>query len=378
MKELFIFLWHAINTPIRIWDGVILFSWYDLILKVLLPLTVSIFAYRLLSRLIAQGINKASWNDKFKKSFLKLSRLILRLSFIISLVFVFFHLFGAELVRIGDVFLRVLNQPFFTTGQTKINLITLLLLFPIFYLANWLAKITKNFFIAEVFPTFNLEEERISVLGLFIRYFVVAAVSLLGLSMIGLDLSSLTVIFGVLGLGVGFGLQGLVSNFFSGLSLIFARPIREGDHIFVGDSEGIVDHIKLLYTNVTTLTNESIIIPNSHIVNDVIHNYSYNDRSIILKIDFQVAYGSNLEQTIEVVEELMNNCPYKAYNETPKVYVKSLGSSGIDLEVWIKIGNIKNKVRTRSWTLLNIYDALNKNSISIPFPQMDVHFKEPT
>jgi len=281
-------------------------------------------------------------------------------------------LFGAELARIGEVFLRILNQPFFTTGQTKINLITLILVFPVFYLANWLAKVIRNFFVNEVFPTLNLEEERISVLSLFIRYFVVGTVSLLGLSLIGLDLSSLTVIFGVLGIGVGFGLQATVSNLFAGLSLIFTRPVREGDSILVGENEGQVAHIKLFYTTVTTFTNESIIIPNSHIINDVVHNYSYNDKTVILKLPFQVAYGSDLEVSRRVVEEAMASCPYKVNSYVSLVHIKGLGNSGVDMEVWLKISNIRNKVQARTWTFQTIYKTLRENGITIPFPQVEV------
>jgi potassium-dependent mechanosensitive channel len=133
-----------------------------------------------------------------------------------------------------------------------------------------------------------------------------------GLSIIGIDLSALTVIFGVLGIGLGFGLQNVVSNFFSGLIIIITRPVKEGDRILVNGIEGTILQIRILATVINTLTNESIIVPNSKLVQESVHNFSFYDPSIIIKNDIGVSYSSDVDQVLSVLQGVAEGNPFRS------------------------------------------------------------------
>jgi small-conductance mechanosensitive channel len=274
---------------------------------------------------------------------------------------------------IGNAF-TFLNKPFYESGSTKISVTTLLLTIPVFYVATWLSKIAKR--VLENTPvTSNLDpSRRFSLLNL-VRYLVTGLVIIIGLSVIGINVSSLAVLFGVLGVGLGFGLQGVVANFFAGLVIIVTRPIKEGDRILVNELDGTVITIRLISTVINTLTNETIIIPNSNIVENQVHNYSYNDKRIIIKNMVQVSYNSDLDQVIKVMEGVAEKNPFRLPNSKIVVRVVSFDDSGITMSLWTWITDVNDKHAASSWCNLEIWRSFKQNSVEIPFPQVDVHMK---
>jgi small-conductance mechanosensitive channel len=210
-----------------------------------------------------------------------------------------------------------------------------------------------------------------------LRYAFLVLFILIGLSFIGIDLSSLVVLFGVLGIGVGFGLQNVIANFFAGLVILISRPIKVGDRILVNSFEGDVVQIRLIASIINTLTNETLIIPNAQIVANVVHNYSYEDRRIIIVNSVQVAYESDLDEVGRVLRGVGSENPYRVVNIEPEVLVRSFDDSGItcDLRTWINAAS--DKMRARSWQNLEIWRAFKHAGITIPFPQRDLHIKTP-
>jgi small-conductance mechanosensitive channel len=200
-------------------------------------------------------------------------------------------------------------------------------------------------------------------------------VLLIGLSIIGINLSALTVIFGVLGIGLGFGLQNVVSNFFSGLVIIVARPVKEGDRILVNGLEGDIVQIRMISTVINTITNENIIIPNSHLVGEVVHNLSYNNPSIIIRNDIGVAYASDVDQVLEVLKGVAQENPFRIPSTEPFVRLKEFGDSSINFAVFTWIGSNRDKYEAHHWTNVEIWRALKEHGIEIPFPQRDVHMR---
>ena len=168
-----------------------------------------------------------------------------------------------------------------------------------------------------------------------------AIVAVIGFSVIGINLSSLAVLLGFLGVGIGFGLQNSVANFFAGLIIILSRPIKEGDRILVNEYEGTVHQIRLISTVINTITDETIILPNSQIVDSYVYNYSYDDISIIICNPVEL-----------VLREVAGKCPY-AY-------------PGRDA---------REKNFALSWTNLEIWRAFKAAGIEIPFPQRDIHIR---
>lgn len=351
------------------------FTLLGLIVEFILPaLTVGLLLLVLfvVLRRVARRLNV---KDETRDRILRWLRRGTRLAWIVSILGLGSRILGAELARWTGVAFRVINQPFFTTGNTEISVVTLILVIPVFYLAGWSSRATRQMMEQVVVKRLHLDTHRaLSVMNV-TRFAVMGITLIVGLSVIGINLSSLAVLFGVLGIGVGFGLQDAVGNMFAGLIIIFSRPIKEGDRVLVDDIEGTVQQIKLIHTVINTVTHETIIIPNSKIVGNAMHNYSYDDVRIIMCNSVQVSYGSDLERVGTVLLEVGRRNPWRAPGEEPRYRVWSFDDSGITVRLCTWIRDATDRIDAFSWTNLEIWRAFRDNGIEIPFPQMDLHVK---
>lgn len=351
-------------------------TWGQFIFTFTLPLVGIYLAIRLIVFFVKRLVAKSQLKDEVKNRIMRWFRRVYRLLFLAAVVVLAINLFGDEVTdSLGSVF-NFLREPFFVSGNTQISVVTLLLLVPIFYLASWAANGTRRFLEAGVLDRLSLDASRRFTIVSLTRYGVMALVIIIGLSVVGINLSSLAVIFGVLGLGLGFGLQGVVANFFAGIVIMISRPIKEGDRIHIGDMEGDVIHIRLLYSVVSTITHETIVIPNRHVTENLVHNQSYEDPSIILFTDVQVSYKSDLDQVNSVLLQVGQENEYKYGNRPPRVLFRSFDSSGITVTLAVPIRNATERHQARSAMVMDIWRAFKKSEIEIPFPQQDVHVKE--
>ncbi len=369
-------LGHLFLEPIYIGkaDITLPFSLLELFLELVLPAAVLIFAYRLakkgFSRFVRSVISSQGGQNRVYHILVHSSR-----AFTAGLlVLLTSRLFGARMAEYLGLLLRGLNEPFFVSGDTQISLLTLILMMPVFYFASWGSRWAKAFVESALSRGIGMDEARRFSISNVSRYFVMGILILFGLSIIGIDFSSLTVLFGVMGIGLGFGLQNTVANFFAGLVIIFSRPIKENDRILVNDLEGTVVHIRLLSTIISTLNHETIVVPNSHLVQNKVHNYSYDDRRVMIINPVQVSYGSDLDKVIKVLNQVAVDNPYSIIQSPSEVIVRSFDSSGITVELWTWVADVTNKKQAFSWTNLEIWRAFKKSGVEIPFPQLDLHF----
>lgn len=352
------------------------FSLSDVVLKVILPLTLVIVAYKLILLGLKQLLRVLKIKENLSISISIWSRRILRIAAFFAVLSFTGSLLGTEIANYIGQFLNLLNEPFFATGNTKISLVTLLMLIPVFWMASWGGKYTRLLLDRSFIKNLNIDEARKFSIGSMTRYIVMAIILLFGLSVIGIDLSALGVLFGVLGLGLGFGLQGTVSNFFAGLVLISTGYVKEQDRIIVNNCEGTVVHIKMLSTIVSTLTHENLIIPNSHLMENVVHNYSFDDKKIVIHTEISVSYESDLDRVIEVMEETVQQCPYLVEGEIPVARVQSFEDSGITMRLFSWISDSRYKYEFIGWVNLEIWRAFKREGIEIPYPQLDLHVKQ--
>lgn len=215
-------------------------------------------------------------------------------------------------------------------------------------------------------------------------YFLVAMTFVFGLKSVGIDLSSLTILVGALSVGIGFGLQNIVSNFISGIILIFEKSIQVGNIIEIGTGlRGKVNQINMRSSVITTFDNIDIIIPNATLIQGNVINLTFSDDVRRLHVPFGIAYGSNIENVIKIILDTLeeSNLIYIKTNseKSPKVRMTLMGASSIDFEllVWISENPNEDGIGSSSMSdfLIFIYNTLQENSIEMPFPQMDVHFK---
>lgn len=211
-------------------------------------------------------------------------------------------------------------------------------------------------------------------------YLIVIFSTFLTLNFIGINLSSIALIAGALSVGIGFGLQNIVSNFISGIILMFERSIKIGDYVELSsDLKGRVSDIRMRSTTVTTNNNIDIIVPNQSFIENNVINWTMNDELRRFDIPFSVAYGSDPQFVIDVITEAVKNSGfediYTSEKRHTRVVMIGMGASSLDFEllIWLVGGESLFPKRSISRFMILIYNTLNAHNISIPFPQMDVH-----
>jgi len=349
------------------------FSLKDLLLKFIAPVLavlMAIIIVRLLAgRITRRAIKNQERQKKVWRSVLRVTQVLFGLGIALSAL----NLLGGR--SIIETIFQSLNKPFFTSGNTEISVITLILVIPIFMLASWVGKLASSGVETGTLRRFGFGAERIFTLSRLLRYIITVVLIIFGLSAIGIDLSAIGVFFGVLGIGIGFGLQSIIADLFAGITLIVMALIKEGDRIHVGNYEGNICRIRLMNTELLTFENESLIIPNSQLTGGTIHNFSHKDLSVVIVNDVDVSYSSNLDQVIELLKEVASRNPWLRKDKEVIVRVETFASSGITMKLRTWISNVTDRAEARSWTNLEIWRTFVSNNIEIPFPQRDVHIK---
>jgi small-conductance mechanosensitive channel len=212
-------------------------------------------------------------------------------------------------------------------------------------------------------------------------YVGVAIAIMVALSIAGINFASLAIIAGALSVGIGFGLQNVVNNFVSGIIMLVERPVRNGDWIVVGNTEGYVQRISIRTTTIRTFDRADVIVPNSDLISGQVTNWTLGNTWGRLRIKIGVAYGSDIETVIETLLEVANNNAdvIKGHPQLPDPYVLFLdfGDSSLDFELCAIIRDINRRRYVTSDINRAINAAFNKQGIEIPFPQRDIHFRGP-
>lgn len=199
---------------------------------------------------------------------------------------------------------------------------------------------------------------------------------LIAFSAAGLDMAKLGIIMGALSVGIGFGLQNVVNNFISGLILIYERPVQVGDVVEVGNLMGEIKSIGIRASNIRTYDGSEVIVPNSNLVSDQLINWTLSDDHRRLEIIVGVAYGTDPNLVIRVLKEVALANPKVVRFPEPFIMFNEFGDSSLNFRMlfWVLF---ENGLSTRSEVSIAIDKAFKENNIEIPFPQMDLHMKDP-
>jgi small-conductance mechanosensitive channel len=193
------------------------------------------------------------------------------------------------------------------------------------------------------------------------------------LPLLGIDLTVLSVFGGALGIGLGLGLQKIASNYVSGFIVLLDRSIRIGDLITVDNFYGEVKNITTRYVVVRALDGREAIIPNELLIATTVLNHSYSNNQIRVALDIQIAYRSDLEQAMQLMEEAARRHERVLADPAPRAFLLAFADSGIDLQlgVWVDDPE-KGVLAIRSELYLDIWRAFKESGIEIPFPQREV------
>lgn len=206
-----------------------------------------------------------------------------------------------------------------------------------------------------------------------IGYLGTALAGLIGVSAAGIDLSSLALVAGALSLGIGFGLQNIVSNFVSGLILLAERPFKVGDWVATGTTEGFVRRISVRATEIETFQRQSIIVPNSELINASVGNWTH--RNSLGRVDIAVgaSYDSDPRQVMAILEEIARTHDGVLRNPEPFVIFDGFGASSLDFRLCFFIGDVLNARGVKNDIHVMILERFRAEGVEIPFPQQDVH-----
>jgi small-conductance mechanosensitive channel len=271
---------------------------------------------------------------------------------------------------------ETINNPIFSIGNFSISIWTLFYLIVLLFLLFFITSTLKKWIVYKVLANSKTELGVRIAIGTIVRYIVVLVGLFIILQTLGIDLSSVTILVGALGVGIGFGLQNVTNNFVSGLIILFERPIKVGDRIEVGDISGDVKNISMRATTIITNDNISVIVPNSEFISSTVINWSHSDRNIRFNIPVGVSYNEDPEKIKKVLLEVADENSGVLKAPPPEVLFSEYSDSSINfnLRVWTT-EYINKPLILKSQLYYEIFKRFREAGIEIPFPQRDVHIK---
>jgi small-conductance mechanosensitive channel len=240
-------------------------------------------------------------------------------------------------------------------------------------LALWAATGTSNFLDRRLRSYPDLTPSIQVLLGKLLRIALITFAVLVVLSSVGIDFSALALFSGAVGVGVGFGLQKIVSNLVSGIILLADKSIKPGDIITLGDNWGWVDTMGARYTSVVSPDGREYLIPNEDFVTQRVINWSYSNERVGLDVKFGVSYASDPHEVRALALAAVAALPRVLNEPAPVCHLVKFGDSSLDFSLWFWIGDpIKGVGNVRSEVLLALWDAFKREGIEIPYPVRDM------
>jgi potassium-dependent mechanosensitive channel len=275
----------------------------------------------------------------------------------------------------GSGLFQLLNTPLIVAGKNQFSLATIvfliILLLGVFFSSRALSEWIKQRLLMQLGFDTGTRETIAALIG----YVLTGLGFVIVLQTAGLDLSSLAVLAGVLGIGLGFGFQNLVSNFVSGLTLLFEQPIRVGDFVEVSGLLGTVEKISIRSTIVRTLDGIFVIVPNNRFIENNIINWSYRDPQSRIHLPIGVAYGTSPVLVTEVLLNAARSEPRVLSYPAPKVWLKDFGDNALKFELLVWIDRPQDVEVIKSALNFLIEQELRQRNIEIPVPQRDLKIR---
>ena len=258
-------------------------------------------------------------------------------------------------------------------GSYTFSLIDVLIGFGLFALFVILTRYVQRGLDKHILPNLTKDRGVRDALKTGVGYLGFVIAGLVGISALGLDLSNLALIAGALSVGIGFGLQNVVSNFVSGLILLVERPIKQGDWVVIGNHEGKVKNVSVRATEIETFQRASVIIPNADLISSPVINWTH--KNIQGRVDIMV--GVSYDTVPSEVEKILLECAKNHSNvqgwPEPSVLFSDFGPSSLDFELRAYLTNVEDRLTTGSELRFAIFEAFKANNIEIPFPHRVIH-----
>ncbi|MBN8443615.1 MAG: mechanosensitive ion channel [Thauera sp.] len=327
------------------------------LLDLAMPLLASMAAIRFVVYTVRQAAGASNWLGGFEKTFAALVWSVVAL-----------HIVG-WLPEVIDA----LEAISFSMGSQKLSVWTVLqgaaMVMVTVLLALWVAGTLER----RISKAAGLDANMRAVLTRITKALLIVVAVLIALPMVGINLTTLSVFGGALGVGLGFGLQKIAANYVSGFIILLDRSIRIGNLITVGGERGIVREITTRYTVVKAGNGVESIIPNETLVGSVVQNETFSDTKVLLPVSIQVGYEVDVERAIEILVEVASAHPRVLDEPAPKGFLVGFGESGIDLRLLCWIADPEEgTLGITSAINLEVWRRFKREGISIPYPQREV------
>lgn len=276
-------------------------------------------------------------------------------------------------MQFWDTLYHYLNFPLIKLGESQITAWTIAYILILLVLLYTITNRMKLWVVDRLFAKSHIEYGVRQAIGTIVAYTIIVVGTLVILDSAGINLSALTIVAGALGIGIGFGLQNVTTNFISGIIVLLERPIKVGDRVQVEGATGDVVKISLRATTIVTNDNIAVIVPNSEFISSKVINWSYKNPDVRCNFPISVAYGTDPELVRDILLEIAENHPGVLKEKKADVLLNQFGESGLNftLRVWTRAYTAKPGV-LHSEINYEIAKKFEQHGIQIPFPQRDV------
>ncbi len=264
----------------------------------------------------------------------------------------------------------------FHIGNTQISLGAVLASIVVFVLGYFAARLFQHWLDAQVLQPAGLSGGLRDSISTGVGYIGVFAAALMALSYAGFNLSNLALVAGAFSVGIGFGMQSIVSNFVSGLILLAERPIKVGDLVVVGGEEGFVRKISVRSTEIETFDRANVLIPNAYFISEKVKNWTLRNNNGRVAIAVGVAYGSDPRTVKTLLLQVAKNHPNVMQAPEPFIDFENFGADSLDFKLYAYTHDLKQSISTRTELRIAILETFKAAGIEIPFRQTDINVRD--